>query len=96
MAAGRVALPSADARVVALRIAFAGGSADDPPGKEGLTELVATTMAEGGTKDLSYAELATRLYPLAAKIGRTSIATKPCSRRRFRSRRSKALLSAVP
>jgi zinc protease len=67
-AAGRVALRSPDARVVAIRIAFAGGSADDPAGKEGLTELVANTMAEGGTQELSYADLATRLYPLAARI----------------------------
>ncbi len=63
----RVSLHS-DARVVALRIAFAAGSADDPAGKEGLTDLTATTMAEGGTQALSYAELATQLYPLAAAI----------------------------
>jgi len=67
-APGRVALRSPDARVVALRIAFEGGSADDPPGKEGLTQLVATTMAEGGTEELTYADLATKLYPLAASI----------------------------
>lgn len=55
-------------RVVALRIAFRSGSADDPVGKEGLTQLLATMMAEGGTKDLTYAELTKKLYPLAAHI----------------------------
>jgi zinc protease len=53
---------------VALRIAFAAGSADDPVGKEGLTELTAKAMAGGGTQSLTYAELATQLYPLAATI----------------------------
>jgi zinc protease len=56
-------------RVVAIRVAFRSGSADDPQGKEGITQLVATMMAEGGTKDLTYAELTKKLYPLAAHIG---------------------------
>ncbi len=64
----RVALKSPDARVVSIRIAFAAGSADDPAGKEGLTRLMATAMAEGGTQALSYAELSSKLYPLAASI----------------------------
>jgi zinc protease len=64
----RVALKGPDARVVSIRIAFAAGSADDPTGKEGLTQLTATTMAEGGTQALSYAELSSKLYPLAASI----------------------------
>jgi zinc protease len=64
----RVALRSPDARVVALRVAFEGGSADDPPGKEGLTELVANALVEGGTQELTYADLSAKLYPLAASI----------------------------
>jgi zinc protease len=63
-----VAKPDPSSRVVALRIAFRGGSADDPKDKEGLTQLTASTMAEGGTTDLTYAELTKRLYPLAAHI----------------------------
>jgi zinc protease len=55
-------------RVVAFRIAFASGSADDPAGKEGLTHLLATTMTEGGTTVRSYAELVDKLYPMAASI----------------------------
>ena len=65
---GRVAMRSADSRVVAFRVAFAAGSADDPAGKEGLTKLVANAIVEGGTQSLTYGELAARLYPLAASI----------------------------
>lgn len=64
-----VELRDPTSRVVAIRVAFRSGSADDPAGKEGLTQLTATMMAEGGTKDLTYAELTKRLYPLAAHIG---------------------------
>ena len=64
-----VVIASPNAGVVALRVAFAAGSADDPAGKEGLTKLVATTMAEGGTQSATYAELVEKLYPFAASIG---------------------------
>ncbi len=64
----RVAMRTPEAPVVAFRIAFATGSADDPAGKEGLTRLTATMMAEGGTQSLTYAELAEKLYPMAASI----------------------------
>ncbi len=55
--------------VVTLRVAFDAGSAADAPGREGLTQLTATLMAEGGAGELSYAELSDRLYPMAASIG---------------------------
>ena len=64
----RVALRAPGARVVAFRVAFAAGSADDPAGKEGLTRLAASLVVEGGTVDLSYAEMEKRLYPTAASI----------------------------
>ena len=64
----KVGLRTPDARVVAIRIAFATGSADDPASREGLTRLTATMMAEGGTSALPYAELEAKLYPLAAMI----------------------------
>jgi zinc protease len=53
---------------IAVRVLFYSGSADDPPGKEGLTRLCAHLMAEGGTKSMTYAELLKQLYPLAAEI----------------------------
>ena len=67
-AARLVVLRRDDAPVVAFRVAFAAGSADDPPGKEGLTRLVAETMTDGGTAELSYAELLSHLFPMAAHI----------------------------
>jgi zinc protease len=54
--------------VVAFRIVFAAGSADDPAGKEGLTSLTADAMAAGGTASLTYPELIAKLYPMAASI----------------------------
>jgi zinc protease len=59
---------TADARVVAFRVLFSAGSADDPAGKEGLTELTARMIADSGTKELPYAEVLRRLYPFAAQI----------------------------
>ncbi len=56
------------ARVVAFRILFDAGSSEDPAGKEGLTALTAAMTAESGTKDLTYAQLARALYPMAASI----------------------------
>jgi zinc protease len=55
-------------KVVAFRVAFRAGSADDPAGKEGLTRLTAHAMAEGGTASLTHAQLVEALYPLAASI----------------------------
>ncbi len=63
-----VAQRDPSSRVVAFRILFNGGSADDPPGKEGLTALTAAMTAESGTTKLTYAELAKALYPFAASI----------------------------
>lgn len=54
---------------VAFRIQFRAGSADDPPGKEGLTALCADVMAQGGTRSLSSTELNARLFPWAAELG---------------------------
>jgi zinc protease len=63
-----VAKRDATSHVVAFRVAFTSGSADDPEGKEGLTRLTATSMTEGGTTVRTYAELVEKLYPMAASI----------------------------
>lgn len=63
-----VEAPIDGSAVVAMRLMFYTGSIDDPAGKEGLTELTARLIAEGGTKKLSYAELLRALYPMAAEI----------------------------
>lgn len=56
------------AKVVAFRIAFQSGSADDPTGKEGLTALSAAMIAQSGTRDLTFGELSKKLYPFASSI----------------------------
>lgn len=63
-----VLLPSPHSPLVAIRLAFRTGSIDDPKGKEGLAALTATVMAEGATREHSYAEILEALYPLAAEV----------------------------
>lgn len=63
-----VALPNADDPLVTVRVVFESGSADDPPGREGLTRLTARLMAEGGTDSLDTAAFARALFPLAARV----------------------------
>ncbi len=59
---------SNDSRIISFRIAFAAGSADDPVGREGLTNLTADLMTDGGTEQLTYAQLVEKLFPMAASI----------------------------
>ncbi len=54
--------------VLTLRVVFRAGSADDPPGKEGLTGLMAQVMAEGGAGGLSFAERSRRLFPMGGRV----------------------------
>jgi zinc protease len=63
-----VFVPSPMSPLVALRVFFHVGSADDPAGKEGLAALTSDVMGQGGTKKRSYAEVLDALYPLAARI----------------------------
>jgi zinc protease len=44
------------------------GSINDPKGKEGLNELTASMLAEGGTQELKYTQVLEKLYPWAATI----------------------------
>ena len=55
-------------KVVAFRVVFNSGSADDPAGKEGATSLSADMIAESGTEKLTFGELSKALYPFAASI----------------------------
>jgi zinc protease len=54
--------------LVAFRFVFQAGSVDDPKGKEGLTDLTASMMAEGGTQALSSSQLLDALFPMAAQL----------------------------
>jgi len=63
-----VFVPSPMSPLVALRVFFHVGSADDPAGKEGLAALTSDVMGQGGTKKRTYSEVLDALYPLAARI----------------------------
>mgnify|MGYP001571790906 CR=1 FL=1 len=63
-----VTLPSEASPAVTFRIVFAGGSADDPAGREGLTQMAVRLMIEGGTELLTYPELLRALFPMAAHL----------------------------
>ncbi|MDC0709495.1 pitrilysin family protein [Stigmatella sp. ncwal1] len=54
--------------IVSFRLVFHSGSVDDPPGREGLTALVANLLSQGGTRELSSAQLLEVLFPMAAEL----------------------------
>lgn len=58
----------ADSPLITFRIILRTGAINDPKGKEGLNALTANIIAEGGTKDLTYAQVVEKLYPWAANI----------------------------
>jgi zinc protease len=63
-----VRLPSPGSPLVTLRLVFQTGAADDEPGKEGLAELTAAMLGEGGTVKRTWSEVLDALYPMAAEI----------------------------
>lgn len=63
-----VFLPSANNPLISLRLFFAAGAADDPPGKEGLASLTASMVGEAGTKQRTWSQVLDALYPMAASI----------------------------
>ncbi|QRO00025.1 insulinase family protein [Archangium violaceum] len=54
--------------IVSFRLVFHAGSVDDPKGKEGLTALTADVLSEGGTRNLTSAQLLEALFPMAAEL----------------------------
>jgi zinc protease len=63
-----VYMPSASP-LISMRIQFLTGSVDDPKGKEGLASLTAAMIAEGGSQKLTYDQIVTEFYPMAANFG---------------------------
>jgi zinc protease len=63
-----VRLPSPDNPLVAIRLLFQVGAADDPTGKEGLAALTAAMLGAAGTQRRSWSEVLDALYPMAADI----------------------------
>ena len=54
--------------LVTFRIVFTTGSAADPADKPGLANLTAMMIADGGTKDLTYKQVADALFPMASSV----------------------------
>jgi zinc protease len=59
---------SENSPLITFRIILRAGSINDIKGKEGINSLTALMIAQGGTKDLKYQEVVTKLYPWAASI----------------------------
>ncbi|HEX8073108.1 MAG TPA: pitrilysin family protein [Pyrinomonadaceae bacterium] len=55
--------------LVTFRILFMTGAADDPPGKEGLANLTAAMLAQGGSRRLAYDQIIEAFYPMATSFG---------------------------
>lgn len=55
--------------IINFRILFNAGAARDPAGKEGLAQLTAAMITNGGSKTMKYEDIQTALYPLAAGFG---------------------------
>jgi len=60
-------LPKSD--LIVIKIMFKNGSVSDPVGKDGLTDITANTISEGGTKDFTSAQIKDLIYPWAAEYG---------------------------
>ncbi|RMD95532.1 MAG: insulinase family protein [Calditrichaeota bacterium] len=54
--------------LVSFRILLNVGSAVDPAGKEGVANLTAWMLSEGGTRTMSYKEIVDAMYPMATSF----------------------------
>ncbi len=54
--------------LVTFRTLFLAGSADDPPGKEGVASLTAAMLAKAGTRTLAYEQIVEAMYPMATSF----------------------------
>ena len=66
---GTITLPEAGSPFVAFNIWVRAGSQNDPDGKEGLANLTAQLLSDGGTEHDSYQAILEKLYPMAAGYG---------------------------
>ncbi len=57
---------SAASPLVDVSFLFAGGAADDPPGKKGLAALTAAMLTEAGSLSHTYADIQRAMFPMAA------------------------------
>src|SRR5436189_6199050 len=64
-----VELKQPSSNKVVVKLMFRNGSISDPAGKEGLTDITTSMIADGGTKKLSKSQIDDALYPWSASIG---------------------------
>lgn len=64
---GALILPSTSP-VLCVKLVFAAGSQDDPPGKEGLAQLAAAMVAHAGSREMTYDEITRALFPIAGSL----------------------------
>ena len=60
-----VSLPATKHASLTVELRFRSGAIDDPPGKAGLTKLLAALVSEGGTESLDAKALREALFPFA-------------------------------
>src|SRR5258708_319355 len=53
---------------IVVKLMFRNGSITDPAGKEGLTDMTTSIIADGGTKTMTKSQIDDKLYPWAASI----------------------------
>ncbi len=53
---------------IELKLLFLAGSADDPPGKEGLAQLAANMIADAGSSALDISDIKRLFYPMAGSF----------------------------
>jgi zinc protease len=63
-----VGLQAPNSPLITVRVMVDAGSVDDPAGLNGLNALTAMMIGQGGTRERSYEQLTTALYPWAASI----------------------------
>ena len=54
---------------VVVKLMFRNGSICDPKGREGLTYLTASLVAQGGTAAMTFSQIQDAIYPMAANYG---------------------------
>ena len=55
--------------LISIRIQFLTGAADDPAGKEGVANLTAAMIAQGGSRTMTYDQIVEQFYPMATDFG---------------------------
>lgn len=65
----RILLRPSPVPLVSIRVLFAVGAANDPPGKEGVAALTAAMLSRGGSRSRTYEQIIEALYPMAAGVG---------------------------